>query len=188
MATAKELPYVLLPKDKDHWKAETFGETLSSSVPGPEEMAAQVQPDKVGTLQEIKAQKFAELVKEKGIVAAAREVGEREWRIYASQEEVRNAVMRTIRNNYLPPDARKMLVRAGFNQLAVEGLTSTDPTAKKVALDALKSIAADTEVGIMQPAAVQVSIDMGALKNVLESSALPEVEFDGETIDVNAEN
>lgn len=163
------------------------GETLTGEASVPTQIVTKVLPQEIGTLAQIKARTFAKLVKEKGIVEAAKEVGERQWKQFISREEVREAVKKIIEAHYLPPDARKMLVRAGFNQLAIEGLTSTDPMAKKVALDALKGIAADQEVGITQPAAVQVSIDLGALKGVLESSDLPDVDLDGEVVEAIVE-
>lgn len=153
---------------------------LAGEASRPQKVVGEVKPASIGTLEEIKAQTFAGLIQKKGIVGAAMEVGERRWMQFIAREEVREQVMKVIQGHYLPPDARKALVRAGFNKLAIEGLASDDPTSKKIALDALKSIAADQEVGINQNAAVQVSIDMTTLKDVLEDSSLPDVVLEEE--------
>lgn len=159
-----------------------LSEVLTGSLPGPSQTETQVKPYEIGTLSELKAKSFANLIKEKGVIEAAKLVGEKQWLQFTSREEVREQVTRIIQRHHLPPEARKMLVRSGFNQLAIEGLASKDPADKKVALDALKNIAADTEVGITQPAAMQVSIDLSVLKDVMATSSLPDIELDGEIV------
>ncbi len=91
---------------------------------------------------------------------------------------VRASIQQLIGTYFLPPEARKQLVRAGLNKIFIENVSSDDPTAQKLALDAAKQIGADPEVGLTQEVVGGVVINIGELEGVfaqLKTAPVPEV-------------
>lgn len=83
-----------------------------------------------------------------------------------SQKAFRDKVKNLVDTYNLTPDIRRAMVRAGLNQIAMDGLNSTDPSEKKLALDALKVIGSDTEVGTNAPPQPAVQINVGNLEEL----------------------
>lgn len=167
------LPVPSWVQDRDFTSPPTGEDRVIHSVLAPASLSAESIPQ-TNTVMAIKAARFAQLAREKGAVAAGREMGIGDWKQFVCREDVREKVMEILQAHTLPAAARKALVRAGFNKLALEGLASSDPAAKKVALDALKSIAADQEVNINQAAEQTVNINLGLLSKVMETATLPD--------------
>lgn len=91
---------------------------------------------------------------------------------------VRHSIQQLIGQYFLPPEARKQLVRAGLNKIFIENVSSEDPAAVKLALDAAKQIGADPEVGLTTHDTGGVIINIGELAGVFDQiqvSKSPEV-------------
>ncbi len=91
---------------------------------------------------------------------------------------IRQSIQSLIGGYFLPPEARKQMVRAGLNKVFLTNVASEDPAAQKLALDAAKQIAADPEVGLTQEVSGGVTINIGELAGVFEqirASKAPEV-------------
>ncbi len=92
---------------------------------------------------------------------------------------VRASIQQLIGQYFLPPEARKQLVRAGLNKVFIENVQSYDPAAIKLALDAAKQIGADPEVGLTTHETGGVIINIGELAGVFDQiqvSRPPEVD------------
>lgn len=81
---------------------------------------------------------------------------------------VRLALEQLVSGHFLPPEARKQMVRAGLNKIFMDNVTSADPAAQKVALDAAKQISLDPEVGLSQEQTGGVIVNIGELSGVFE--------------------
>lgn len=101
-----------------------------------------------------------------------------------SSSRIQKEVKELLETYTLGADIRRQLVRAGMNQLAIENLGADGD--KKIALDALKAIGSDTEVGINAPPQVALQINVGALENIFADIPEPDKieEKKGEIIDV----
>jgi hypothetical protein len=91
---------------------------------------------------------------------------------------VRASVEQLIGGYFLPPEARKQMVRAGLNKMFLDNVNSTDPGNAKLALDAAKQISLDPEVGLQADQSGGVIINIGDLEGVfkqLQASKAPEV-------------
>ena len=91
---------------------------------------------------------------------------------------VRASVEQLIGGYFLPPEARKQMVRAGLNRMFLENVNSQDPGQAKIALDAAKQISLDPEVGLQTDQSGGVIINIGDLEGVfkqLQASKAPEV-------------
>lgn len=98
--------------------------------------------------------------------------------INAVDSPVRASLQQLIGTYFLPPEARKQMVRAGLNKLFIDNVSSEDPAAQKLALDAAKQIGADPEVGLTQEVVGGVVINIGELEGVfaqLKTAPVPEV-------------
>lgn len=98
--------------------------------------------------------------------------------VNAVDSPVRASLQQLIGTYFLPPEARKQMVRAGLNKLFMDNVSKEDPAAQKLALDAAKQIGADPEVGLTQEVAGGVIINIGELDGVfaqLRTAAIPEV-------------
>lgn len=91
---------------------------------------------------------------------------------------VRVSLEQLIGSHFLPPEARKQMVRAGLNKMFLDNVNSTDPGNAKIALDAAKQISLDPEVGLQADQSGGVIINIGDLEGVfkqLASAKAPEV-------------
>ena len=84
---------------------------------------------------------------------------------------IRASIEQLVGEYFLPPEARKQMVRAGLNKVFIKNVGSDDPVAVKVALDAAKQIAADPEVGLMQDQTGGVVINIADLEGVFKQLA-----------------
>lgn len=91
---------------------------------------------------------------------------------------IRASIQQLIGTYFLPPEARKQMVRAGLNKLFADNINSADPADKKIALDAAKQIGSDPEVGLGGEAGGGVIINIGELEGVfqqLRAQKAPEI-------------
>lgn len=119
-----------------------------------------------------KAQKFIALVGE-GMAPhkAAKKLGTTVGAIL-SRSEMQDAITSILEVGGLKSEVKREVLRAGLFKIFVEGVVSTDPHLKKLALDASKQIAADPEIGLAQ-AETSVQIDLGSLGTALQGASLP---------------
>ena len=89
-----------------------------------------------------------------------------------SSSRVKKEVATLLETYTLQADVRRALVRAGLNQLALENLGAEGD--KKVALDALKAIGGDTEVGINAPPQPGIQINVGNLQSLFTDIPEPD--------------
>lgn len=82
-----------------------------------------------------------------------------------SDSKVRKQIEGLLKDYKLQADVRRDLVRATTNKIVLENMDG-DPTQQKLALDAAKVIAADTEVGINAPPQPGIQINVGNLTSV----------------------
>lgn len=134
----------------------------------------------LNTVAEIRAKRLLQRV-QKGESLSAAAVAERMTiaEIRDSDNPVRASLQQLIGSYFLPPEARKQMVRAGLNKMFMDNVVSTDPVAQKVALDAAKQISLDPEVGLAADNSGGVIINIGELESVfsqLRNEAAPEVE------------
>jgi hypothetical protein len=88
-----------------------------------------------------------------------------------NQNKFKKDVQLLVETYNLPPDIRRAMVRAGMNQIVMENLKVPEATAQKLALDALKAIGSDTEVGINAPPQPGIQINLGNLTDVFAAFA-----------------
>ncbi len=82
-------------------------------------------------------------------------------------KDIKVAVKKLIENGTLPAVVRKAMVRAGLDQIFMEGLES--PKGHKNAIQAAKLISQDPDVGLnAPPVGVGVNIDLGSLGNLMK--------------------
>ena len=135
--------------------------------------------NKLGTVSEKRAKRLLDRVARGEPLADAAKaermtVGE----IRDVDSPVRHSLQQLIGTYFLPPEARRQMVRAGLNKVFLENVNSPDPGAQKVALDAAKQIGADPEVGLTTTETGGVIVNIEGLAGIFEqlkASRAPEV-------------
>jgi len=125
--------------------------------------------NKLNTVAERRAKRLLDRVQRGETLSAAADA-ERMTVAEIKNEEslIGMSVRQLIGSYFLPPEARKQMVRAGLNKVFAENVISADPAAQKVALDAAKQIAADPEVGLTATDAGGVIINIGELAGIFQ--------------------
>lgn len=95
------------------------------------------------------------------------------------------ALRELVGRNFLPAEARRQMVRAGLNKLFMDNVSSDDPAAQKIALDAAKQIGADPEVGLNHGESGGVVVNIGELEAVFTqlSNEVPKIIDGREVVD-----
>ena len=83
-------------------------------------------------------------------------------------EVFKQSVLDKIKNYALPSEAVRELVRAGRNQVIMEGLV--DGGDRKLALEAMKQSAGDPSVGLTAPPTPPVQISIGSLQAIIDKN------------------
>jgi hypothetical protein len=120
---------------------------------GDEYCGIEVYEDNVSaqSVKHLKAKRFVELiVNGKTPSKAAKEVNEDLAR-YQTKEEVQLAIRKVVENWTFSPEIRKLYSRALLMKIATEQGANTDPKSAKVALEAVKTMGQDDEVGWLNP-------------------------------------
>lgn len=139
--------------------------TPGVGFPAAPEIKMSVNQEGPNYVEEALAKKFSSLLKEgESLERAAKGTGS-ELKALLSMSEVRNRVTEIIENYTLPAQARKMWARAVANKILAE--TENVKGAEKIALEALKFIGSDPEVGLQQANTVTVNLDRQALDKLL---------------------
>ena len=135
--------------------------------------------NKLGTVAEARAKRLLNrLQKGEPLAMAANAERMSVAELKDPDNPVRASVQQLIGSHFLPPEARKAMVRAGLNKLFLDNVSSADPADKKIALDAAKVIASDVEVGINTDNTGGVVINIGELADVfrqLATTPAPEI-------------
>lgn len=135
--------------------------------------------NKLGSVAERRAKRLLDRVSRgESLADAAKAERMTVAEVNAVDSPVRASLQQLIGTYFLPPEARKQMVRAGLNKLFMDNVSKEDPAAQKLALDAAKQIGADPEVGLTQEVAGGVIINIGELDGVfaqLRTAAIPEV-------------
>jgi hypothetical protein len=84
---------------------------------------------------------------------------------------VNSITLAAIQTYQLPAAVSRELVRAGRNKILIEEGFSKDGD-KKLALEAMKQISSDPDVGLNAPPAPIVQINMGDLKKVIDTAGV----------------
>ena len=107
-----------------------------------------------------------------------------------TRSPIRASLEQLIGSYFIPPEARKQMVRAGLNKIFMENVSSTDPLMQKTALDAAKQISLDPEVGLQQDQGGGVVINIGDLEGVfkqLRKTQVPEIVDGREVVEAEFE-
>ena len=91
---------------------------------------------------------------------------------------IRASLEQLVGQYFIPPEARRQMIRAGLNKLFIENVVSEDPMKQKTALDAAKQISLDPEVGLQQDQGGGVIVNIGDLEGVfkqLRKTMVPEI-------------
>lgn len=91
---------------------------------------------------------------------------------------IHQSLQNLIGNYFLPPEARKQMVRAGLNRMFLANVESTDVNQQRLALDAAKQIGADPEVGLNLEPTGGVVINIGELDAVfkqIQTAPIPDI-------------
>lgn len=134
------------------------------------------------------AQRFVDLMKT-GYTAgeAARMAGRTSVRALMQDTGARKTVRALAEEYGMNDDVRKILVKFGLNKIAIDNLSKEDRDSQKLALDALKAIATDPDVGLNAAQAnIGIAINLGDLGALLEK--VPELPKDLIIADNNNEN
>jgi len=102
-----------------------------------------------------------------------------------AENPTRLALEQLVGTYFLPPEARKQMVRAGLNKIFLDNVDSEEINNQKLALDAAKQISSDPEVGLQQETGGGVFINISELQGVfaqLRTMKSPEV-LDGRPTD-----
>jgi len=83
-------------------------------------------------------------------------------------EVFKQSVLDKIKNYALPSEAVRELVRAGRNQVIMEGLAENGD--RKLALEAMKQSAGDPSVGLTAPPTPPVQISIGSLQAIIDKN------------------
>lgn len=95
-----------------------------------------------------------------------------------AENPIHQSLQNLIGNYFLPPEARKQMVRAGLNRMFLANVESTDTNQQRLALDAAKQIGADPEVGLNLEPTGGVVINIGELDAVfkqIQTAPVPEI-------------
>lgn len=90
-----------------------------------------------------------------------------------SDSKVSKQIKALVENYQLNADVRRQVARNIANKIALENMDG-DPTQQKLALDAIKVIGADTEVGINAPPQPGIQINVGNLSGLFANIEVPE--------------
>lgn len=96
-----------------------------------------------------------------------------------TRSPIRASLEQLVGSYFLPPEARRQMVRAGLNKLFLDNVASEDPIKQKTALDASKQISLDPEVGLQQDQGGGIIVNIGDLEGVfkqLRKAAVPLVD------------
>jgi hypothetical protein len=126
--------------------------------------------NKLNTVAEIRAKRLLDRVaKGESLSHAASAERMKVSELKDPDNPIRASLQQLIGSYFLPPEARKQMVRAGLNKMFLENVSSTDANQQKIALDAAKQIAADVEVNITgNDASGNVIINIGELADVFK--------------------
>jgi len=119
---------------------------------GPEYCGMEIPEDMVGAqdVKKFKARKFVDLIMSgKTPKEAAKEL-QVSLRSFENREEVQAEIKKTIEKWHFPAEVRKMFSRAKLMEIA-STQDVTDPKGAKVALEAVKTMGTDDEVGFLNP-------------------------------------
>jgi len=135
--------------------------------------------NKLGTVSERRAKRLLDRVSRgESLSDAAKAERMTVAEIKSDDSPVRASIQQLIGTYFLPPEARRQMVRAGLNKVFLENVGSADPAAQKVALDAAKQIGADPEVGLTTVETGGVIVNIEGLAGIFEqiqASKAPEV-------------
>lgn len=135
--------------------------------------------NKLGTVSERRAKRLLDRVSRgESLANAAKAERMTVAEIKSDDSPVRASIQQLIGTYFLPPEARRQMVRAGLNKVFLENVGSADPAAQKVALDAAKQIGADPEVGLTTVETGGVIVNIEGLAGIFEqiqASKAPEV-------------
>lgn len=136
--------------------------------------------NKLGSIAERRAKRLLDRVSRgESLADAAKAERMTVAEVNAVDSPVRASLQQLIGTYFLPPEARKQMVRAGMNKLFIDNISSEDPAAQKLALDAAKQIGSDPEVGLTQEITGGVVINIGELEGVfaqLKTAPVPTVQ------------
>lgn len=125
--------------------------------------------NRLNTVSEIRAKRLLDRVaKGEKLSTAAASERMRVSELKDPDNPIRQSLQQLIGSYFLPPEARKQMVRAGLNKMFIDNVNSADPGDKKIALDAAKQIAADVEVAINSDATGGIIINIGELTDVFK--------------------
>ena len=136
--------------------------------------------NKLGSIAERRAKRLLDRVSRgETLLDAAKNERMKVSDIRKHDSPIRASLEQLVGTYFLPPEARKQMVRAGLNKLFMDNVSSEDPAAQKLALDAAKQIGADPEVGLTSEVAGGVIINIGELEGVfaqIHSAPVPTIQ------------
>lgn len=127
-------------------------------------------------VQMASARRFVDLIEE-GVspgTAAAR-IGTT-LKALKSGGDMAEAIRTLLEVGHVKAEIKKEVIRAGLFKTFVEGIMSSDPAEKKIALEASKQMASDPEIGLTKEADVSVNINLGDLGTAIKGIELEGIE------------
>lgn len=175
--------FIQLPGDVEN--ATTVVESEDAGVIEEVAIRSDIKP---GPTSAKTAQRFVDLMKTGYTPGeAARMAGRTSVRALMQDTGARKTVRALAEEYGMNDDVRKILVKFGLNKIAIDNLSKEDRDSQKLALDALKAIATDPDVGLNAAQAnIGIAINLGDLGALLEK--VPELPKDLIVADNNNEN
>lgn len=166
--TVKDDSPILQGEDLEREKGDTTN-VISFPINNLGEVDVEVEEEKDGLHRpEVKVRKFAEALAE-GLTPgkAAQRLGTTLKQL-KSRSDMCKAIEELIDVAHVKPEIKKEVIRAGLFKTFVEGITSDDKDARKIALEASKQMATDPDIGLDRTSDVSINVNLGELEDVLK--------------------
>lgn len=132
--------------------------------------------DKLGSIAERHAKRLLDRVQRgEPLAEAAKAERMTVAQLKDQTNPIRVSLEQLVGRYFLPPEARKQMVRAGLNKMFLENVESGDPANAKIALEAAKQIGSDPEVGLQAEQSGGVIINIADLEGVFKQLAATKV-------------